>query len=60
VPILIPWSPTSVAKREMATVFIARPEAAPASTTSGRAAPVVERPLTRDVIIALLGRFPQA
>ena len=38
-------------------VFIARGEAAPASTTSGRAAPVVERPLTRDVIAALLERF---
>jgi CheY-like chemotaxis protein len=38
-------------------VFIARGEAAPASTTGGRAAPVVERPLTRDVIAALLERF---
>jgi CheY-like chemotaxis protein len=38
-------------------VFITRAEAAPSSTTSGRAAPVVERPLTRDVIAALLERF---
>ena len=38
-------------------VFIARAEAAPTSTTSGRAAPVVERPLTRDVIATLLERF---
>lgn len=38
-------------------VFIARADAAPASTTSGRAPPVVERPLTRDVIAELVDRF---
>ena len=38
-------------------VFIARADAAPASTTSGRAPPVVERPLTRDVIAELVERF---
>jgi CheY-like chemotaxis protein len=38
-------------------VFIARADAAPASTTSGRAPAVVERPLTRDVIAELVERF---
>jgi CheY-like chemotaxis protein len=38
-------------------VFIARADAAPASTTTGRAAPVVERPLTRDVIATLVEQF---
>jgi CheY-like chemotaxis protein len=38
-------------------VFITRADAAPASTTSGRAAAVVERPLTRDVIAELVERF---
>jgi CheY-like chemotaxis protein len=41
-------------------VFITRADAAPASTTSGRAAAVVERPLTRDVIAELVERLRRA
>ena len=50
------WNARPDIKRRF--VFIARADAAPASTSA--AMTVVERPLTRDVILKLVDRFPRA
>ena len=50
------WNARPEIKRRF--VFIARADAAPASSSAAMA--VVERPLTRDVILKLVDRFPRA
>jgi CheY-like chemotaxis protein len=51
------WNAHPELKRRF--VFIASADSAPASTTTGRGAPVVERPLTREVIAKLVERFTE-
>jgi DNA-binding NarL/FixJ family response regulator len=49
------WNARPDIKRRF--VFIARPDAVPSSAAAGRAAPVIERPLTREAIQELVERF---
>ena len=49
------WNARPDIKRRF--VFIAHAGVAPASSPEGRAAPVIERPLTRDAVVALVERF---